>query len=85
MTKILVTGASGFVGLAVCKELKMNGYDVLGLVRSEKAAAELAKIDVDVVLGDVNDEVLLAQTISQVDGVIHTAFNHNFSTFYQNC
>lgn len=85
MTKILVTGASGFVGLAVCKELKKNGYDVLGLVRSEKAAAELAKIDVDIVLGDVNDEVLLAQTISQVDGVIHTAFNHNFSTFYQNC
>ena len=85
MTKILVTGASGFVGLAVCKELKMNGYEVLGLIRTDKAAAALAKINVDVVFGDINDEVLLTQKISQVDGVIHTAFNHNFSTFYQNC
>ena len=85
MNRILVTGANGFVGSAVCKALFAHGYAVVGLVRSEDAADTLADAGIQAIIGDVNDERTLSEAIAQVDGVIHTAFNHNFATFQQNC
>lgn len=82
---ILVTGASGFVGGAVVRALLEAGHTVTGLVRSETAVAALREQGADAVLGDVNDAASRAAATARVDGVIHTAFNHDFSTFADNC
>lgn len=83
--RVFVTGASGFVGSAIVKELLANGHQVLGLVRSEKAAGQLAATGAEVLLGDVNDPAVTQQGAASCDAVIHTAFNHDFSQFKANC
>lgn len=83
--RVFVTGASGFVGSAIVKELLANGHQVLGLVRSEKAAEQLAAGGAEVLLGDVNDTDIIRQGATGCDAVIHTAFNHDFSQFKANC
>ena len=85
MKRVFVTGANGFVGTAVCKELITHGYSVLGLSRSEAGAQQLIALRAEVLHGDVKDEAVLKAGIEQTDAVIHTAFNHDFSTFGQNC
>jgi nucleoside-diphosphate-sugar epimerase len=82
---VFVTGASGFVGSAIVKELLAAGHQVLGLVRSDKAAQQLKATGAEVLLGDVNDLALIAQGATQCDAVIHTAFNHDFSQYKANC
>jgi nucleoside-diphosphate-sugar epimerase len=83
--RVFVTGASGFVGSAIVKELLASGHQVLGLVRSEKAIENLKAIGAEVCLGDVNDPEILRQGTAQCDAVIHTAFNHDFSHYVANC
>lgn len=83
--RVFVTGASGFVGSAIVKELLANGHQVLGLVRSEKATEQLAAGGAEVLLGDVNDTDIIRQGATGCDAVIHTAFNHDFSQFKANC
>ncbi len=82
---VFVTGASGFVGSAIVKELLSSGHQVLGLVRSAKAAEELKGLGCKVLLGDVNDVALITNGASQCDAVIHTAFNHDFSQYKASC
>ena len=83
--RVFVTGATGFVGSAVTRELIAAGHAVLGLARSEDKAGALAAAGAEVLIGTVQDEELLARAIEGSDGVIHTAFNHDFSTFVDNC
>lgn len=83
--RVFVTGASGFVGYAVVKELLSAGHKVLGLVRSESAAQQLLEIGAEFCLGDVNDLNTIAECAMVCDAVIHTAFNHDFSKFKDNC
>ncbi|MGN6396927.1 MAG: SDR family oxidoreductase [Mucilaginibacter sp.] len=83
--QVFVTGASGFVGSAILKELIAAGHSVLGLVRSDKGAEEVAAAGAQVLRGDVNDPEILKQGATTCDAVIHTAFNHDFSRFKQNC
>jgi len=82
---VFVTGASGFVGSAIVKELLSAGHQVLGLVRSAKAVEELEALGCKVLLGDVNDVTLITDGASQCDAVIHTAFNHDFSQYKASC
>lgn len=82
---IFVTGASGFVGSAIVKELLTAGHQVLGLVRSEKAAQQLTAAGAELLQGDVNDLDVITQGATRCDAVIHTAFNHDFSQYKASC
>ena len=84
--KVFVTGATGFVGSAVVKELLQAGHQVLGLVRSETGARSLRSLGAEPHFGDLNDIKSICKGAALADGVIHTAFNHDdFTVFRQSC
>lgn len=83
--RVFVTGATGFIGNAVVKDLIAAGHQVVGLVRSTAAAATLAALGAEAHAGDLRERDDLKAGIKQSDAVIHTAFDHDFSNFIANC
>jgi nucleoside-diphosphate-sugar epimerase len=77
--KFFVTGASGWIGSAVTAELLSHGHQVVGLARSDASAAAIEKAGAEAFRGSIDEPDGLRAPAQASDGVIHLAFNHDFS------
>ena len=77
--KLLVTGASGWIGSASVTELIAAGHHVVGLARTDEAAAKIGKLGAQVVRGSLDDLDSLRAAAENVEGVVHLGYNHDFT------
>jgi nucleoside-diphosphate-sugar epimerase len=82
--RIFVTGAPGFIGSQLVLELIKAGHSVLGLTRSNAGVEKLRAAGAEVLHGNIEDLDSLRKGADNSDGVIHLAFNHDFSQFEKN-
>ncbi len=83
--RVFLTGATGFIGSRIVPELIDAGHQVLGLTRSDDGARWLERKGAEAHRGVLEDPDSVARGAAQADAVIHTAFDHDFSHFVQNC
>lgn len=70
--RVLVTGANGFIGQALCSVLASQGYSVRGAVRKKSADDQAAATDLRV-MGEIDEHTEWAPALSGVDSVVHLA------------
>lgn len=83
--RVFLTGSTGFIGSQVARELLHAGHQVLGLTRSAQGARALRSIGAEAHRGDIQDLPSLQDGAARCDAVIHTAFDHDFAHFVDNC
>ena len=83
--RIFVTGATGFIGALIVRDLLGAGHQVLGLTRSDSGAQALIEAGAEPYRGALEDPESLHRGAALADAVIHTAFDHDFSRFQANC
>ena len=82
--RIFITGATGFIGTAIVQDLLAHGHQVVGLARSDASAAALTAAGAGVLRGALEDPDSLKRGAAEADGVIHAAFNHDFTDYLHN-
>lgn len=82
--RVFVTGATGFIGTELVKELIEVGHQVRGLTRSDAGVEQLKAVGAEVHRGDLTDLDSLRSGARGMDAVVHLAFSHDFSKFAQN-
>jgi nucleoside-diphosphate-sugar epimerase len=82
--RVFVTGATGFIGTELVKELIAAGHQVRGLTRSDAGVEQLKAAGAEVHRGDLQDLDSLRTGATGMDVVVNLAFNHDFSKFAEN-
>lgn len=83
--RVFVTGATGFIGSVLVKQLLAAGYTVVGLARSDAGAAKLTQLGAEPLRGDLEDLDSLRRGASDCDAVLHLGFIHDFARFADCC